>query len=360
MDRGGLALKHRTTYLRKRIKHAVVKPFAWLGIGLAWLLFTHVSHRILFFLCDLVGALYYRLDARGRKLALANLRVIRGKGPALRPGRVQLAFNVRNLEYDPDFREEIVIRRSYRNMSRTIGHIFWTSRKALERAASVARLDDASRRFLEDHKPAITVSAHLGCWEVLSQLVFMAGHPMVSVAKDIGTDAMTRLLMRSRKSIGQEIVPAEGAFRPLLQALKDGKDIGLLVDQFVRRRDGGLWVWFLGRPVCVSVAPAFLSAKTHVPIVVAWSRPLKDGTYRCETLATFAGDARIDIRGRTKEIMAVLERVIRRHPSCWVLNYRYFSKGPEVEDFETLMAEARLLSCNSRVYRHLNRSGNDR
>lgn len=328
-----------SVFLRKRIKHAVVKPFAWAGIGVAWLIFAHVSHRVLFILCDLISAAYYRLDTRGRKLSLLNLRIIRGKGPELRPGLWQPDFNVRNLKYDPSRREEIVIRRSYRNMSRTIAHIFWTSVNALKRARSVAVLTESCRSFLAANKPAITVSAHLGCWEVLSQLVVMEGHPMISVAKNIGTDAMTKLLMRSRQAIGQEIVPVDGAFRHLMKALADGKDVGLLVDQFVNRKDGGIWVWFLGRPACVSVAPAFLSAKAHAPIIVAWSRPLKDGTYRCEELAVFSGEGKVDIRGRTKEILAALERVIRRHPSCWVLNYRYFNEGPEQSEFDALMSE---------------------
>ncbi len=332
-------MKHETVFLRKRIKHAIVKPFAWVGIGIAWLVFAHVPHRVLFLICDLISAAYYWLDTRGRKLSLLNLRIVRGKGPELRPGHWQPDFNVRNLKYDPTRREEIVIRRSYRNMSRTIAHIFWTSVNALERAKSVAVLTEPCRRFLATHKPSITVSAHLGCWEVLSQLVVMEGHPIISVAKNIGTDAMTKLLMRSRQAIGQEIVPVDGAFRHLMKALADGKDVGLLVDQFVNRKDGGIWVWFLGRPICVSVAPAFLSAKSHAPIIVAWSRPLKDGSYRCEELATFSGDGKVDIRGRTKEILGVLERVIRRHPSCWVLNYRYFNEGPEQSEFDALISE---------------------
>ena len=86
----------------------------------------------------------------------------------------------------------------------------------------------------------------------------------------------------------------------------------------------------------VSAAPAFLQAKTHVPIVVAWSRPLRDGRYRCEVLRTYApGDAR-DIWAFTQECIKDLERVIRRHPSCWVLNYRYFRKRPTAADLALL------------------------
>ena len=159
---------------------------------------------------------------------------------------------------------------------------------------------------------------------------------MMSVAKDIGTSAMTALLMRARRSIGQEIVRADGAFRPLMQGLRDGKSLGLLVDQVVKPRNGGVWVRFFGVPVPVSAAPAFFAAKGRASVVIAWSRPLRDGRYRCEVLRTYApGDAR-DIWAFTQECIKDLERVIRRHPSCWVLNYRYFRKRPTAADLALL------------------------
>ena len=160
---------------------------------------------------------------------------------------------------------------------------------------------------------------------------------MMSVAKDIGTSGMTRLLMKSRTSIGQEIVHADGAFRPLMRGIKDGKSLGLLVDQVVRPEDGGVWVRFWGRPMPVSAAPAFFAAKGKAPVAVAWSRPLKNGHYRCEVVATYPPEAARDVWGLTQACLRDLERVIRRHPSCWVLNYRYFRKTPKEAEREQLL-----------------------
>ena len=179
------------------------------------------------------------------------------------------------------------------------------------------------------NKPAVTVSAHLGCWEILSQLALLEGHAMISVAKDIGTPTMTRLLMKARRSIGQEIVPAEGAFKPLMAGIRGGKSIGLLVDQPVSPLDGGVWVRFLGRPYPVSVAPAFFAAKAKRPIIVAWSRPLKDGRYRGEFVDEISAEETRDMWAATQRCMTDLERVMRRHPSCWVMNYDFFKFYPK-------------------------------
>ena len=71
-------------------------------------------------------------------------------------------------------------------------------------------------------------------------------------------------------------------------------------------------------------------------MVIAWSRPLRDGRYRCELIRTYAHGAARDIWGFTQSCIRDLERVIRRHPSCWVLNYRYFRKRPTAEDLALL------------------------
>ncbi|MBR4939408.1 MAG: lysophospholipid acyltransferase family protein [Kiritimatiellae bacterium] len=305
----------------KKIKRLLRLPFEWAGIMLGIAVFSNLPRRWMLAVCDFVSAVMYRFDGRGRRCSLANLRVVRGgfRGCGIVPPAEV---------YNPTDAEEKIIRRSYRNMARTVGHAFWTCRNAIERVKQAGEMSAAGKKFLAENKPAVTVSGHIGCWEILSQLAFLEGHPMMSVAKDIGTGGMTKLLMKARTSIGQEIVHADGAFRPLMQGLKEGKSLGLLVDQVVKPKDGGIWVRFFGRPVPVSAAPAFFSAKGKAPIVVAWSRPLKDGRWRCEVDAVYSSDEARDIRGMTQKCIARLERIIRRHPSCWVLNYRYFRKYP--------------------------------
>ena len=84
------------------------------------------------------------------------------------------------------------------------------------------------------------------------------------------------------------------------------------------------------------IAKAVRAAKSKVPIVVAWSRPLKDGRYRCEVVDTITPDEARDIWGTTQRVATDLERIVRRHPSCWVLNYNFFSNLPTPDDYRSL------------------------
>ncbi len=325
-------------------------PFEWIGIGLGYLVFAFLPFRALLAVCDFASAVMYFFDRGGRRLALCNLRIIENSKRSLEPAATNSQFSILiNSQFDPTSRESKIIRRSYRNMSRTIGYAFWTCRRAKARARRAGVMSDEGKAFLAANKPAITVSGHMGCWEILSQLAFLEGHAMMSVAKDIGTSAMTKLLMKARRSIGQEIVHADGAFRPLMQGLKDGRSLGLLVDQVVKPKNGGIWVYFLGRPMPVSAAPAFFSAKGKAPIAVAWSRPLKDGRWRCEVLAEYPCSAARDVWGMTQRCLKDLERVIKRHPSCWVLNYRYFRKIPTMEELTKLNAKCGMVKSQEKT-----------
>ena len=317
----------RVKMLRRRAKRfmrILRRPFEWLGIALGFLVLASLPRRCMLAFCDFISAVMYFFDSKGRRHAGENLDAVFGEGAL-----------------SPRTRRKIV-RRSYRSMARAVGHAFWTCRRAVERVKESGEVSPAVRDFLAANRPAVTVSGHIGCWEILSQLAFLEGHRMMSVAKDIGSSAMTRLLMKARTSIGQEIVHAKGAFRPLMAGLKDGKSLGLLVDQAVRPADGGVWVRFFGRPMPVSAAPAFFAAKGKAPMIVAWSRPLGDGRYRCELVATYGPEDARDIWGLTQRIMKDLERVIRRHPSCWALNYNAFRKKPtEAELAELVRREAK-------------------
>ena len=309
-----------------RLKRVLLVPFEWIGIGVAMCFVPWLSRRALFALCDFASALMYCCDRRGKRRSLENLRIVRGVS---KHTDAPWDFDPDRAPYDALPAERKIIRRAYRNMARSVGYAFWTICRARGRCAATGEVDARTRAFLAANRPCVTVSGHLGCWEILSQLAFLEGHAMMSVAKDIGTSGMTRLLMRARRSIGQEIIPAEGAFKPLMAGIRAGKSLGLLVDQSVSPKRGGIWIRFLGLPFAASPAPAFFAAKAKVPIIVAWSRPLKDGRYRCEFLDEISAEAARDIRGTTQRCADDLAKVIRRHPSCWVINYNFFSNRPQ-------------------------------
>ena len=287
----------------KQVYRKLRRPLEWFLIWLGLVIIPPLSLPRLLKLSRFVADSAYALDSRGKAIARANLRTMFGS--RMTPAR-----------------ERALIRRSYRNMARVLVNVFWMSSDTRARMADQVSFDPRVLEILRRNQPAVTVSAHLGNWEILSQACVANGFPMLSVAKRIGSPEMTARLIRLRSTIGQRLVPAEGATRPLLSALRHGSSIGLLIDQHTDIWEGGAWVTLFGVPAGISMAPAALARKTQTPIVFAWSRPLKDGRYRIEPGQVFPPDPRVGDAERSQQLASAFERVIRRHPSLWCLNYR--------------------------------------
>ncbi len=287
----------------KKVYRVLRRPFEWFAIWLALIIIPPLPLSGILKLSRRLADCGYLFDRRGKAVARANLR---------------LMFSSRMTPV----RERALIRRSYRNMARVLVNVIWMSRDTRVRLADQVSFDPRVLEALRLHRPAVTVSAHLGNWEILSQACVANGIPMMSVSKEIGSPEMTAHLIRLRSTIGQQLVSAEGALRPLLYALKHGTSIGLLIDQHTSIREGGAWVTLFGAPAGISMAPAALARKTKAPIIFAWSRPLKDGRYRIEPGHVFLPDPNVGDAERAQQLASAFERVIRRHPSLWCLNYR--------------------------------------
>jgi Kdo2-lipid IVA lauroyltransferase/acyltransferase len=292
--------------LKRRLKKAyrqIRRPFEWLLIGLGQLLIPRLSLRGTVRLANFMANSVYLIDGKSKKISRANLRLMFGSRMTRR-------------------REEAIIRRSFQNMARVLVNIFWLSRDTRRRVLDQVAVKPGVLELIKHDMPMIMVSAHIGNWEILTQALVANGIPVISVAKKIGSKNMTRRLVKMRSTIGQQIVQSDGAIRPLVAALKQGVNVGLLIDQHVHTWEGGAWVRFFGVPAGISLAPAALARKNRAPVFFGWSRPFKDGRYRIEYDCSFPFDPAIGDAERTQQIVAAFERVIRRHPSLWCLNYR--------------------------------------
>ena len=298
----------------KRLYRRMRRPLEWLGIHVAAALIPRLSFRVVTGLADFISSLAPVFDRRGEKISKANLRLMFGK--RMTPAR-----------------ERVIIRRSYRTMVRTILNLFWILRDTRERILSEVEFAPGALACVRDHQPAVMLSAHLGNWELVAQGGVANGIPIMCVAKQIGSRAMSDLLTRQRVLIGQEIVPVEGALRPLLRTLKSGTSVGLLIDQHMDPLEGGTLCTFFGRSVFVSMTPATLSRKLGIPVLFVWARPLKKARYRIECSDLFLPDASVTDQVLTQRLSDAIERVIRRHPSYWSLTYRRWRRIPLNEDF---------------------------
>ncbi len=252
------------------------------------------------------GALVGSLHRRHRRVALANLRI---------------AF--------PDWspaRQYRVFRSAAVHLLRTPLEVLWygNTPEALRRNLCFETPEwEAVRSLAKSGRPCIFLTAHLGNWELLGHAACLAGIPLCAVARRIRNPWVDRLVTRSRTAHGLQIIPEKGAAKKLLRALRNGRHAGILMDQNIRIRRGGVFVDFFGLPAPTTRAPAALARKldAHV-LAAALVRDERTGGYSfvLEPLEQSAADFSDDI-SLTQAMLRLNERLIRRFPEQYLWHY---------------------------------------
>ena len=187
---------------------------------------------------------------------------------------------------------------------------------------------DSVRALLQARKPVVFVSAHIANWEVAGAAGMLLGFPMLVVYAPLRNPRVDRMITKMRGALGTELVSRDQAMRPLMQHLKRGGCVGLLVDL---RVDSGEPVPFFGKDMLTSVMPARLALKFACELVPARIERLKDAHFRM----TFFEPVRPDdetadedtrVLQMTRKVNALFESWIREHPDQWMCTKRRWSK----------------------------------
>lgn len=235
----------------------------------------------------------------------------------------------------PEAERRRIVRRSFDHQALVATDYFWFSRDdgRFEEYCEIG--DETMRRWLDARGPCFMVTAHLGNWELASRMVSSRGRRLWSVFKPFGSGAVSRRMLAFRERCGQFLIPRDGAMRGVLRALRAGDTVGMVLDQHVDGRDGGVFFDFFGLPASFSSVVGAVAHKMRVPVLVcAMARDEARDRYVFTTLREFtaeetAATAPDDI---TRGIVAALEEMIRRWPEQWIWSYRRWKRWPPGDD----------------------------
>jgi len=175
---------------------------------------------------------------------------------------------------------------------------------------------------MAEHGRVLMLTAHLGNWEYLSAAHRLVGYPLAVVVRPLDAPALQTLADTMRRKTGVEIIDKRGALRPVLQALRRGRMIGILLDQNAARREG-VFVPFFGRAASTSRSIALLALRTKTPILPIFTRREGPGRHRVLVeppipMTDPANDLEHAVVELTARCTAVIERVVRQTPEQWL------------------------------------------
>jgi KDO2-lipid IV(A) lauroyltransferase len=182
-------------------------------------------------------------------------------------------------------------------------------------------------------KGVVLLTAHFGNWEFIAQSVpVWTGIPVLAIVKSQSNRYIDRQINLSRMKFGNAAVPMENAVRELLNALHEGKAVGIVADQTAAKES--IWVPFFGREVPTYEGPAMFCLKTRAPLIMGFPVRGLDGRYsvqfeevKFDDLKSYTKENILEL---TKRHVAVTERIIRQYPEQWMwMHKRWKHVAPE-------------------------------
>lgn len=188
------------------------------------------------------------------------------------------------------------------------------------------------RELLASNRGLISLTAHIGNWELLAGAMAALGFRGGVIARRIYYEPFNRWLVGLRSAVNVPTIYRDESPRTLLRILKDGGIVGVLPDQDIDSLKS-VFVDFLGRPAYTPVAPAKLSLASGAPILPNFLVRTDDGKYRLlmgrpirpETFSA-AKDPIFEI---TREWMRACEKVIREYPDQWAWMHNRWKTRPD-------------------------------
>jgi len=172
----------------------------------------------------------------------------------------------------------------------------------------------------DDGKPGIFFSGHIANWEIVSLGATQRGLPLDRIYRAANNRLVEWLYRRGRAVVEGALIPkgSEGA-RQLLKSLRDGKHLGMLVDQ---KMNDGIPVPFFGRDAMTAPALAELALRYDCPVVPARVRRLEGAHFTLEIEPpldfTPTGERQADVAAMMAMVNARLESWIRDTPEQWL------------------------------------------
>jgi len=120
--------------------------------------------------------------------------------------------------------------------------------------------------------------------------------------------------------------------RNMRKALKDGRVIGILIDQNQIDREG-VFVDFFNKKASTTPSFAMLAVKYDIPVIPACCLPLSNSRYRIvfekEIKIKKTGKFSDDVLAMTQQGTKYIERIIRENPEYWLWMHKRWKTRPD-------------------------------
>jgi len=273
-----------------------------------------IPNPIAMTMARVVGLMFWALSPYHRKLVKVQMKSALGSGYSwILPFKAFMNFGIIPVE---------IIKFSYLEEAERKKRMLVEGMENVEAALSAGR-------------GIMCITGHISNWENLANIGMFIGsklHIVMAIQREPKLEAIMNSF-RDRLPRVEVLPPKGGMVSTLINTLKEGKHIGMMVDQRHQRKYG-LLCDLLGMPALTTPAPAYVALKSDAIILPVYCTRGKGNTYRVcfekpidpRTFGTL-DDSIVKLREGAQtpavqkisdKIQSWLTSVIRKYPDQWL------------------------------------------
>ncbi|NPA54770.1 MAG: hypothetical protein GXO40_00200 [Epsilonproteobacteria bacterium] len=261
----------------------------------------------------ILGRLFYSIDKRRRGVVITNLNLVFKDMPIHQ--KKQLLHKV----YD-NFAYNLLDILKNKNITKT----------QLKQKVEIEGLEEV-QKYLD--KPVIFISAHYGNWELIASVIGgVLEIPLTVIIREKSyklkfiNQFLLKFISKYRHKFNIQTIDKKGALKGLMKAIKEGRSVGLFVDQNTAKNEG-VDVEMFGLKALQTPSAALLSKKFNIPIIPVFITRDKN-KYKLIFKKPILEQ---DIHKSTQMQSDVIEEMIRQRPHEWYWFHRRFKHYYEDE-----------------------------
>lgn len=265
----------------------------------------------------LIAGAAYRLHGRLRRVGYRNLTLA-----------------MPSLTHDE---QRIIVREVFTNLGRLLGEFSQFPKITQQNISKVVVYDGLENyiRASERGRGVLMLTGHVGAWELCAFAHGAYGYPLSFLVRPLDNPLLDRMISHYRELSGNRTIDKNSAVRPVLEVLRRGKDVGLLIDVNTLP-DQGEFCDFFGTPACSATGLAVFALRTDAPVVpgfLIWDEGLGKHRLRFEPEVPLirTGDFKQEVRLNTALFTKVIEDYARRYPGQWLWVHKRWHTRPHGE-----------------------------
>ena len=214
--------------------------------------------------------------------------------------------------------------RVYYNLIQTIIGIM--KRESMSAEKLLQHIDFKNEHILQNaidkKQKIIFITGHYSNWEMIPPaLTTKFGIELAVIGRKLDSEVMDKVLVQNREKFGVTMIYRKGAMKESIKVLKQNKALGLLLDQHLGEKQGGIKVDFFGKKVTHSPAVSILARNfdaTIIPVFISTDNYKKYTLTFYEPLPVIKTDNKEeDILRMTQAQADITQRVIETKPEEW-------------------------------------------